>query len=105
MARLSRRFDRFLHDIHRKALELKVQLKARDAFLGASYFAIHVAERIFPAHDISEDTMIGDFTVLVEISADANTDTRASPLHFNAGIHERQTTAANRSHGTRSIGF
>ena len=95
----------FLHDTHWKPLELKVQLKPGNPFLGTRDFAIHVTERIFPTHDVSEDAVSGNFTVLIEIGTDANTDTRTSPLHFNTGIHERQTAAANRSHGTRSIGF
>ena len=85
--------------------ELEVELEAGDALLGAGDLAVHVAEGVFPADDVGEQLVAGDFLVGVVLGADADADAGHRADQRNAGIHEGQRAAANGGHRGGAVGF
>src|SRR5208282_2715652 len=98
-------FNRLGHDGVRQSLQLQVKLETGDALSRAGNFAIHVAVMIFPADDVGEELVFGNFPVRVQFGADADADARHGANHRNACVHERQGAAANARHRGRAVGF
>ena len=84
----ARFFQGFGHEVVREAAQLEVQLEAGDAVAGAGDFAIHVAEGVFPADDVGEEFVGGDFVLVVVFGADADADAGDGTGHGDAGIHQ-----------------
>ena len=91
--------ERDLHDLFGDARDLDVHLKAGDAFRGAGYLEVHVAEVIFIAKDVADDR---EFLAFED---QAHGDARNRALQRNARVHHRQRTAAHRCHRRRAVGL
>src|ERR1017187_1198320 len=98
-------FNRLNHHAMRNALELEVELETGDALFRPGNFAIHVAVIIFPADDVGEELVFGDFLVRVEFGADADADAGHRTDHRDARIHQCQRAAANARHRGRAVGL
>ena len=97
-------FNRFGHERERNALQLQVQLKAGDAFFRAGDLAVHVAVMIFPADDVGEELILGNFVAAV-FGADADADAGDRTGHRNTRIQQRQRAAADGRHRGGTVGF
>ena len=71
-----------------KAAQLEVQLEPGNAVGGAGDLAIHVAEGVFPADDVGEEFVGGDFAPGVVFGADADADAADGTGQGHAGIHQ-----------------
>ena len=78
---------------------LDIHLKRGDAVFRAGDFEIHIAVVIFGARDVGED---GVFVAFLD---QAHGDAAHGRGHRHAGIHQRQGRAADRRHGTGTVGF
>jgi hypothetical protein len=83
-------FDRFGHDRVRNALELEVELEAGDPLLCSGDFAIHVAERIFPADDVGEQLVaemrLSPYSVQMPTLMPATGRIIGTPASMNASV-------------------
>src|SRR5450830_180478 len=88
-----------LHDLFGDDLDLDVHLQRGDAFGGTGYLEVHVAEVVFVTQDVGQD---GELLALFD---QTHGDTGNRCLHRHTGVHQGQGSAADRSHGARTVGF
>ena len=93
------------HQAERNAAQLEVELEAGDAFLGAGDLAVHVAERIFPADDVSQQLVFRNLVLGIMLGAQADADAAHRAGHWHAGVHERKAAAAYGSHRGGAVGL
>src|SRR3954468_8352547 len=89
--------ERDLHDLLGDALDLDVHLERGDALLGTGDLEVHVAEMVLVTEDVGENRE----TLVFEDQA--HRDARGRPLQRHAGIHQRERSAADRSHRGRAV--
>ena len=90
-------------DLDRKALELEIELEARDPLLSACDLAVHVAEVVFPPDDVGEELVAGDLAGIVVLGADADADAADRTFDGNTGVHEGQGARTDCGHGGRAV--
>ncbi|KTT91493.1 hypothetical protein NS44R_14805, partial [Mammaliicoccus sciuri] len=88
---------RNLHDLLGDALDLDVHLERGDALVGAGDLEVHVAEMILVAEDVRQHREA------LTLEDQAHGDTGGRPLQRHAGVHQRQRSAADRSHRGRAV--
>src|SRR5262249_11006871 len=81
------------------AVDLEVELNAGDAPDRAGDLEVHVAEVVLIAHDVGQQ----DEAVFLLDQADGDACHRIADRH--AGVHERQSAAADAGHAAGTVGF
>src|ERR1700677_332419 len=89
--------ERHLHDLARNARDLDVHLQGRDAVVRAGDLEIHVAQVILIAEDVRQHLEA------VALFHQTHGDARHRRGDGDARIHQCETRAAHRSHGTRAV--
>ena len=88
-----------LHDLFGNALDFDVHLQSGNTVRGTGHFEVHIAQVIFVAQNI------GQHRKTVVFLDQAHGDTGYVRFHGNARVHQRQATAADRSHGRGAVGL
>ncbi len=81
------------HDFLGNTGDLNVHLKRGDTARRTGHFEVHIAKVIFITQNVGQN---GEF---IAFQDQAHRNTRNRVFDRNAGIHHRQTAAANRRHG------
>ena len=66
-AGLSHLFHRFLRDVKGQALNLEVELEARDTVPGSADLEVHVTKVIFGTDDVGEDDVLADVSLIIHL--------------------------------------
>ena len=96
--------DGLFGDLDRQAVDLEIELEARDALGRARELEIHVAEMVFLAEDVGDGDPAGDGAGRVVLGDEAAGNARDGRDDRHAGIHQRQAAATDRGHGGRAVG-
>src|SRR5690606_38548217 len=88
-----------LHDLFGDALDLDVHLQRGYALGSTGDLEVHVTEVVFVTEDVGQD---GELLTFLD---QAHGDTGHRSLHRHTSVHQRQGSAAHRSHGGRTVGL
>ena len=102
-ARLAVAENRLFRDVDRQAVNLEVELEAGDSRVRAADFEVHVAEVVFRADDVREHDVLADFSAFVVERDEPAGNAGDGSGNGNAGVHERERSAADGSHRGRTV--
>ena len=91
--------QRHLHDLFGDALDLDVHLQSGDTVGGTCHLEVHVAQVILITQNVGQDRKAVFFL------DQAHGNTGHVRLDRHASIHQREATAADRSHGGGAVRF
>ena len=88
--------DRLLGDVVRQALDLQIELEARDTFGGASDLEVHVSEVIFLTEDVGDGFPLAGSWILRVLTDKTTGDTGNRSDDWHTSVHEGQAAATDR---------
>ena len=93
-------FQRLSHHLEAQPLDLHVHLEGGDAVAGTGDLEVHIAQVIFHALNVRQDSV----ATALRIGDQAHGDTGDGGFDWHARVHERQGAAADRCHRGGAIG-
>ena len=88
---LSHLFHRFLRDVKGQALNLEVELEARDTVPGSADLEVHVTKVIFGTDDVGEDD-VADVSLIIHLGYQPSGNSGNVLAQGNPGVHQCKGT-------------